>query len=136
MEEATTSGFVIGIELIINAIIIAGFVVIMSQAQKGFDTISEQQAMTDELREYRVHNQYDGTVVYPQDIISAIYRYRGTPAVYVLSSKGAWQWTETNAPCEWNTAAIAELMDQTVMYDAALVLGANGEVIAYEFKSK
>lgn len=136
MEEVLSSWFMTAIDVVISSSIIVSIVVVLTMSSGLNEKITEQQAMTAQMEDYREHNQFDGTVVYPQDIVSAIYRYRGSPAVYVSSDKGHYEWTEGSAPCPWNTAAISNLIDQTKMYDASLVYGGNGEVVAYQFIKK
>jgi hypothetical protein len=133
VTEIISDWIVTGIELLLTVGMIVGIILIMATSQQLNAAVSEQQALSEELKIYREHNQYDNTHVYPQDIISAIYQSRGIPAVYVKSGKGEHRWTASYAPCEYSTAAITACIDQTVVYDASLVYSASGEVLAYEF---
>lgn len=136
MNETVADAFTTGVDWVINAAVLVALVGIMTLSTKASQAINEQQVINDELRMYREYNQYDNTIVYPQDVVSAVYRYRGIPVVRVSSSKGNYQWTETTSPCPWTTVAISSLIDQTKMYDAVIVWGLNGEVAAYEFKAR
>ena len=133
MNEVVADLFAAGVEVLLCAMFIAGFINILAVSQVLNANISEAQAMVVDLKEYREHNQFDFKHAYPQDIISAVFKNRGNPNVSVRSSKGNYTWTESTAPCEYTTTAISKLIDQTIVYDASLRLGPNGEVEAYEF---
>jgi len=136
MEGPIADWLTTGIDTLIVSVLMVGFIAILNMGYKASEVITSQNDLTSELAEYREYNQFDGTVVYPQDVISAIYRYRGVPYVTVVSAGGNYTWSETSAPCPWNTAAISALIDQTVMYDAAVVRGVAGDIIGYEFKGR
>lgn len=155
MEGPIGDWLTTGIDTLVVSVLIVGFISVLMLGNQASEVISNQNDLVAELAEYREYNQYDGTVVYPQDVISAIYRYRGEPFVTVASSKGNYMWaagsgsvtnsgvnayTWVNDPnnplCGWNTAAISALIDQTVMYDAAVVRGVAGDIIGYEFRAR
>lgn len=133
MNEVIADWISTAVEVLLTAMLIAGFLAIFAVAQTINADVTEQQALTVVLKEYREHNQFDFKHVYQQDVISAIYKGRGMPAVHVKSSKGTYSWTLSGAPCEYTTAKISALIDQTVLYDSSLKYGTNGEVIGYEF---
>lgn len=135
MNETIVDTIVTGVELSIAALILVAMVFIGTMSQHISSSIAEQQAITADLKEYRIHNQYDFTHVYPQDVIAAIYRGRGEPTVEVISNKGNYTWSVTYAPCEYNTAAIASKIDQTVVYDASLKYDSNNVIIGYVFEA-
>lgn len=136
MEGPIADWLTTGIDTLIVSVLMVGFIAILNMGYKASEVITSQNDLTSELAEYREYNQFDGTVVYPQDVISAIYRYRGVPYVTVVSAGGNYTWSETSAPCPWNTVAISALIDQTVMYDAAVVRGVAGDIVGYEFKGR
>lgn len=133
MNEVIADWIATGVEVLLTALFIIGMVSILSVSQVLNANVSEAQAMVVDLKEYREHNQFDFKHAYPQDIVSAIFKNRGNPNVSVRSSKGNFTWTEGTAPCEYTTTAISNLIDQTVVYDASLKYGPNGEVEGYEF---
>ena len=133
MNETIVEWLTTGIELLLTSLLIVGLISVGSASQSLNSKVLEQQAMGAELKAYREHNQFDNTHVYQQDIISAIFKGRGSPGVYVKSSKGDYVWTLSNTPCDYTTAEISLRIDPAVLYDSALRRGMNGEVIAYEF---
>lgn len=155
MEGPISDWLTTGIDTLVVSVLIVGFVSVLMLGSQASEVIVNQNDLMAELAEYREYNQYDGTIVYPQDVISAIYRYRGDPFVTVSSANGKYMWatgsgsTEVtgegayvwvNNPaqplCGWNTSAISALIDQTVMYDAAVMRGVAGDIIGYEFRAR
>lgn len=136
MTEVVSDWISMAVSTGLTAIIILGVVTASSAFGQMNRKVTSTQALTLELKEYRKHNQFDNTQVRPQDVITAIYKSRGYPTIYLKSSKGTFAWTSTDAPCEYNAEAISRLIDQTVVYQAALRKGANGEITAYEFVAR
>lgn len=136
MEGAVADSITNGIDLLIVGVFIVGFVAVLGLSINASEVITNQNDLAAELAEYREYNQFDGTIVYPQDVVSAIYRYRGDPYITVSSSKGNYTWSVKSKPCEWNTAKITELIDQEKMYDATVIRGVAGDIVGYEFKAR
>lgn len=155
MEGPIADWLTTGIDTLIVSVLLVGFISVLNMGSKASEVIANQNDLMVELAEYREYNQYDGTIVYPQDVISAIYRYRGEPFVTVSSAKGRYLWAVGNGSesdasasgyvwvnnpvdplCAWNTSAISALIDQTVMYDAAVMRGVAGDIIGYEFRAR
>jgi hypothetical protein len=93
------------------------------------------------MQEYRQWDQYDNTLVYPQDVISFILQYRGDPEAFVDTSAGggapanySLQWTSTSAPCAYTDQDISDLLPIGVSYTANIIKDGNGAVIAVQFR--
>jgi len=136
MDGPIADAFTGGVDLFVCGGVIVGIVLLLASINMGNAEIAEQQAMQQTIAEYREYNQYDGKVVYAQDVVSAILMNRGDPEVRVRIGSNVYAWTETSSPCEWSTVAITNLIDQTRMYDAGIVRNANGAIVAYEFKAR
>lgn len=134
-DNVIADWLVMGVNVSVNAVILAGWLAIMGLFAILNNTVSEQEAQNIRLEEYREYNQYDHTHVYAQDVMTAIYQYRGAPAVKVSSSCGTFEWSLTSIPCEYKTVQISPLIDQTMVYDADIEYGLNGEVVALVFRS-
>lgn len=137
MTETVSDWLVVALEVLLAGFFIWVFTESLITSNNYGEAIVEQQYIAAEISEYREHNQFDDTLVYSQDIVSAIFKSRGNPAIYVVSSKGSYSWTgptvADGAACEYNTASVQALLDTTVMYKSRIMYGGNGEVIGYEF---
>lgn len=123
-----------GVDLMIAAVMLVSITAVMSVFMVFNTSVVENQALSAEIQEYRVHNAYENKHVYAQDIVSIIFKSRGYPAVSVQSSKGNHTWSRVSVPCDYKTGEITKLIDQTVIYDSQVVRSVNGEVLRYELK--
>lgn len=134
MDSVIVDWITLGVDTMISALMIIGIASLLMTANVITASVMEQEALTAELEEYHEHNAYDHTHVYQQDIISAIMKNRGYPAVYVQSSKGSYTWNMSGAPCDYKSADISERIDISVIYDADLEKDSSGAVIGYTFR--
>lgn len=135
MEDTTSNLITTGVDLLVVSILLSVIVGMLSVISTYSASLSAEEAEVEALREYREFNQYDSKVVYAQDVISAILRYRGEPVVSVMD--GATKtWNLASAPCEYTTAAIAEQFSQTKQYNAVLVRNASNQVVRIEFTAR
>lgn len=93
------------------------------------------------VKEYREHNKYDGTEVYPQDIISLLLEKRGKPEVWVDTVSGSgvtftYKWNSTLPDENWTPTYFTGLLPLTAKYEAGFVKDDNGAIIRYEFRRK
>ncbi len=135
MEGAVAEWITTGVDVLIVSVLLVGFLSVLNMGNTISEAVTQQNDLVNDLSEYREWNQYDNTTVYPEDVLSAIYRYRGEPIITVQSSRGNYTWSRTSAPCAWNTAAITALIDQTRMYQAEVVRGTNGDITGYQFRA-
>lgn len=134
MNDTIAEWLSTAVEVCICAGIMSGLILIMSSAHTLSTTLTEQEAVAAEMRYYREYNGYDHTHVYQGDAITAIFKGRGMPEIYVKSSKGNYEWTEDSAPCPYTAREIAALIAPDVVYDADLEKSPNGEVIGITFE--
>lgn len=124
-----------GVDMLISAIILSSICTMLMTSQNLNIKINEQQAIQQELIEYRKHNQFDNTEVYAQDIISAIMKYRGSPTVAVSFPSGdTYTWSLTFNSTPYSTTAISAIITSDYAYTANLVYDASHSVVTgYEF---
>lgn len=134
MSEVLSDWIAVAVDLAITSAIVSAILLCFSTATTLNVAVSEQQAISSNIKEYAIHNEFDNRHVYAQDVISAILKHRGSPVVRVISSKGTYEWNSRGGS-DYTLASVNQKVDSTVVYDATLVKSANGEVIAYEFKN-
>lgn len=131
IENAVDVGIVASVILII--------VVALGGTERMQNAIAANHDATAVMREYREYNQYDNKYVYPQDVISAVYAYHGRPAIQVRTGGTTYAWSEFSTPIynghavEYNTASIAQCVDESSMYFASIVKDANGSITMITF---
>lgn len=93
------------------------------------------------IQDYREWSQYDNTQLYPQDIISFILQYRGTPTAMVDTGAGSGAqadyslvWSNSSAPCNYTDVDISNLLPVGASYTSTLIKNGNGAVTAVEFR--
>lgn len=136
MNESLAETIMQGVNLAFNALIIVligglfGVTALLSHA------ISQQEASGEKMRMYAEYNQFNSTHCYQQDVISAIYEYRGRPEITVTKKDGATlKWTATSNATAYKTEAISKAIPMDVLYDADISYAENGEVSAITFKA-
>lgn len=134
MGDILSEFIMMGINTLLNGLVICAAVALFATVTILNSTVSDQEASNARLKEYAEYNQYDNTHVYQQDIITAIYQYRGDPAVKVDTGSGTFQWSLTHRDTDYSTTAIAALLPQDTYYDADIERSANGAVIGILFK--
>lgn len=135
MEDTTSNLITTGIDLMIVSLILGMIVSLLSIISTYSASLSAEEAEAEILREYREYNQYDSKIVYAQDVISAILRYRGEPIVSVKDGMTK-TWSLVSTPCDYTTAALVGQFDQTKQYNAVLVRDASNQVIRIEFTAR
>ncbi len=128
-----------GVDLLVTAVILSAIVSMLSTATTVNAKVNEQQAMNQQLVEWREHNQYNGTVVYAQDVMSAILEFRGNPYVRVTftdipapNNVVLWRVGVTDSS-EYTYTKVAAKLSSTYMYKAELDIDDTGVVVGYNF---
>lgn len=131
----------IGIELSIAALVLTVAVILSSFAGEMGRVQQREVDAIEITREYRKYNRYDGTQVYPQDIISAIFETRGYPEVWVDTTAGAGvnfslKWTKSIPANDnmWKLIHVSTLLPTTGIYQASIHSNDNGEIAKIEFR--
>lgn len=134
MTETTTEFFMLGITTSLNALIISTLVTVMSILGKMNGTISEQQTLSEQMQVYNEFSPYELEHVYPQDVISVIFEYRGLPAIFVASDKGNKEWVAGDATLDYSASEIEKELNLECVYDSEIEKDANGAVSKLLFK--
>lgn len=121
-----------GVDFIVVAVILSSIVTMMSAVRQMNDKVNEQQAVHMEIAEYRAHSAFNNTEVRGPDIIAAIMKYRGTPAISVKIGSNTYTWSVDSTPCTYTVTNVSNII-KTGTYSATLRYSSNGEVVAYEF---
>ena len=132
-DNVIADNLVLAINVVLLAAMLVSFVSVMSITTQLNSRIDEQNIQALRLEEYKKYNQYDNTHVYAQDVITAIFQYRGQPAVKVSTPAGPMIWARNNAASEYTTTAIMNLINMDTIYDSNIDYGNNGEVVSVVF---
>lgn len=135
MIDTITDWVEIGMECLLSAALITFLGVMMILGNDANNSVANQQLMHEQIQEYRKYNQYDNTVVYSQDVVSAIYAGRGIPEIRVSSTTGNRVWSESTLESEFTASNISDAIDMSVKYNATLIRSENGEVTAIVFNA-
>ena len=134
--------FIMGLNVLMGAVFIASYVSMNTVTFNLNSNISETQAQQVKIAEYKKFNQFDHTHVYAQDVITAIYEFRGYPEISVDWGGNSYIWSQGNTPLldgvasKYLTADINKLVKQDCLYDADLDYSkGNGEVSGIVFKA-
>ena len=130
----------IALSIIILTIVIFFSVTLMEQKRAIMQTMNDQQATTDKIKEFRLYSAYDDRRVYCQDMVSVILETRGMPYIQVEMDAGTLYWQSSEAIADgqgiavqqasnYSSTAILEKLDINKMYNTSLIRGGNGEVI-------
>lgn len=141
MGEEWSKTIWIGIELSIAALVLTVAVILSSFATEMGRVQQLEVDAIEVTKEYRKYNRYDGTQVYPQDIISVIFETRGTPEVWVDTLAGAGEnfslkWTKAISPesSMWDLSYVSTLLPTTGTYQSSIYRNSNGEICTIKFR--
>ena len=126
---------IVGVNLMVSAAILSSVLLLFSIVGRLNEVIIEQETTSELMQEYAEFNKFDNSHVYPQDIVTAIYKYRGEPTISVSSSKGSSSWTVETSDSYFSTTEINKKIDQKKIYDADIIYSPNGAVIELKFKA-
>lgn len=139
MVDTTAEFIFVGVDYVIAATLIAAMLSILTALNSISMVYNERNALSSALREYRLHNQFDNTSVYAQDIIAQVVRDKGIPFTSVQTGidTKVWNGTAMDVPGEkeesYNLEYVAGEINSNVLYKATLVKDAGGSVIGYDF---
>ena len=136
MNDTVADMYAMAVDCFITAIIVGSIALAMYNITKLNAKVSEDEATAVHLQEYARHNQFDNALVYPQDIVSTVMKYRGTMEIEVQSSLGKKEWSEDVQSTPYEVDEVTKAIDQTVVFNSSLIEGLNGEVTGYRFVQK
>lgn len=125
-----TDGVKLAVDVLVACIIVVALIVCTQLSR----TIMLSAASADVL-EYRVARMYDNEECYPQDIVSLVLEYQGSPAVNVTTRGGStMSWSSSSYHTELTSASISAVLNQASTYLCTLTYDANGSLSSYNFR--
>lgn len=134
-----SDGVRIAMDVIIGCVIISAIIVCMSIGKNIMRVMDVQQAAANDVQEYRVVAMYQGTDVYPQDVVNLVITNHGVPYVEVHRKGGTLhKWTSDSTPnnTAYTSAAIGNLVGNSSMYTCELDYDINNQLIGYIFTER
>lgn len=138
MEEWTDS-VRIAIDILVACVIITVLLTVISLGSTISRTMENNAAAADVVKEYRTANAYEGSTVYPQDIVNLVIVNQGRPAVEVYKTGN----TSTTPDLVWNTAtmstqltslAVGNAIGLETTYTCQLRYDVDGGINTYVFR--
>lgn len=138
MEEWTDS-VRIAIDILVACVIITALLTVISLGSTISRTMENNAAAADVVKEYRTANAYEGSTVYPQDIVNLVIVNQGRPAVEVYKTGN----TSTTPDLVWNTTtmstqltslAVGNAIGLETTYTCQLRYDVDGGINAYVFR--
>lgn len=121
------------------ALVLTFIMVLGSLGSQSARVIQEQDDAVAILQEYREFSRFDGTIVYPQDIITVIVETGGHPEIWVDTQAGAgesfnWKWTKSTHHDYFTVDYLTGLFPTSGDYESKIVKDRNGAIIRIEFR--
>lgn len=123
-----------------TAALVLGFIVVLgSMGRQGAEILQENDNAVAIVKEYRQYSYYNGTTVFPQDVITAIAESQGMPEIWVDTRSGLeeefnWKWTRSTDALQFSTAYLTSIFPTNVLYDSTLEKDLNGAIVRIEFR--
>lgn len=123
-----TDGVKLAVDVLVACIIGVALIVCTQLSRTIMLTMDKERAASADVLEYRVARMYDNEECYPQDIVSLVLEYQGSPAVNVTTRGGStMSWSSSSYHTELTSASISAVLNQastylcTLTYDAKVV---------------
>ena len=130
-----TDGVKIAVDVIVACVIVVALIVVNQLSHTIMRTMDAERAAANTVHEYRLERMYDNEDCYPQDVVSLILEYQGSPAVNVVPKAGAeMSWNATSMYTTLSSSAISAVLNQTSLYHCTLVFDASGSLASYDFQ--
>ena len=123
-----TDGVKLAVDVLVACIIVVALIVCTQLSRTIMLTMDKERAASADVLEYRVARMYDNEECYPQDIVSLVLEYQGSPAVNVTTRGGStMSWSSSSA-------SISAVLNQASTYLCTLTYDANGSLSSYNFR--
>lgn len=133
MEEWSDS-VKLAIDVLVACVIIVAMLVCGNLSKQIMSAMDREQAVSADVRDYRVQRLYDDKECYTSDIINLILEYQGEPAVTVEYRDGTTlEWSRTNKSTALSSTSISEQL-RNVVYVCSLDYDANNSIRGYVFE--
>ena len=130
-----TDGVKLAVDVVVPCIIVVALIVCTQLSGTIMLVMDKERAASADVLEYRVARMYDNEECYPQDIVSLVLEYQGTPAVNVTTRGGStMSWNSSSYHTELTSASISAVLNQASTYLCTLTYDANGALSSYNFR--
>ena len=130
-----TDGVKLAVDVLVACIIAVALIVCTQLSRTIMLTMDKERAASADVLEYRVARMYDNEECYPQDIVSLVLEYQGSPAVNVTTRGGStMSWSSSSHHTELTSASISAVLNQGSTYLCTLTYDANGSLSSYNFR--
>lgn len=130
-----TDGVKLAVDVLVACIIAVALIVCTQLSRTIMLTMDKERAASADVLEYRVARMYDNEECYPQDIVSLVLEYQGSPAVNVTTRGGStMSWSSSSHHTELTSASISAVLNQASTYFCTLTYDANGSLSSYNFR--
>lgn len=130
-----TDGVKLAVDVLVACIIVVALIVCTQLSRTIMLTMDKERAASADVLEYRVARMYDNEECYPQDIVSLVLEYQGSPAVNVTTRGGStMSWSSSSYHTELTSASISAVLNQSSTYLCTLTYDANGSLSSYNFR--
>lgn len=130
-----TDGVKLAVDVLVACIIVSALLVCTQLSRTIMLAMDSERAASADVLEYRVARMYDNEECYPQDIVSLILEYQGSPAVEVTTSGGTvLSWNGTSYRTALTASDISATLNQASTYKCTLTYDANGSLAVYNFR--
>ena len=130
-----TDGVKLAVDVLVACIIVVALIVCTQLSRTIMLTMDKERAASADVLEYRVARMYDNEECYPQDIVSLVLEYQGSPAVNVTTRGGStMSWSSSSYHTELTSASISAVLNQASTYLCTLTYDAHGSLSSYNFR--
>lgn len=130
-----TDGVKLAVDVLVACVIVVALIVCTQLTRTIMNTMDKERAASAGVLEYRVARMYENEECYPQDIVSLVLEYQGSPAVNVTTRSGSvLSWNSTAYHTAITSADISAVLNQASTYLCTLTYDANGSLASYDFK--
>ena len=133
-EDIISKQILLALNVILTAVIIGIISTTLMMAHTYHEKQLESQIVSTVVKEERNNLFYNNTVVYQQDIVSLILKYKGDRKIMVYANASVYEWSSTIQATTYQVSVISTVIPKDKLFDATLILGPNGyEVVGYKF---
>lgn len=130
-----TDGVKLAVDVLVACVIVVALIVCSQLSRTIMLTMDKERAASADVLEYRVAHMYDNEECYPQDIVSLILEYQGSPAVNVTTRGGStMSWNADAYHTALTSASISAALNQASTYMCTLTYDSNGSLSSYNFR--
>mgnify|MGYP001042152029 FL=1 len=114
MNDIVSDYIMLGVNILLWGVFIVMVLTTVGIFTEMNNSLAEQEESRKVMQESVQYKMWDQTYVEPQDIVSAIYQYRGEPAVKVIiiSTSSTYEWSLISKACDYSADEISKLIER------------------------